>query len=145
MHIALLLLSFFSAVEAHPRRPLPHRPVYVPPRPVVVVRVNPWIPGYIPDQRPGWHWVDGHYDRYGRWLPGHWEPDDRRGGYVWVAGHWVGSYWVEGYWREDRRPGWIWMEGYYSEDNAWIPGYWAPEQAVQPPPPPVDQHHSYDE
>lgn len=145
MHIALILISFFSAAEARPHHPHRHRPVYVPPRPVVVVRVNPWVPSYIPDHRPGWHWVAGHYNRFGRWQPGHWEPDEGRGGYVWVTGHWVGSYWVEGYWREEVRPGWVWLDGDYAEDGTWIPGYWAPEQTLRPPPPPVDQHHSYGE
>lgn len=145
MHLALILISFFSAAEARPHHPHRHRPVYVPPRPVVVVRVNPWVPSYIPDHRPGWHWVAGHYNRFGRWQPGHWEPDEGRGGYVWVTGHWVGSYWVEGYWREEVRPGWVWLEGDYAEDGTWIPGYWAPEQTLRPPPPPVDQHHSYGE
>jgi hypothetical protein len=49
----LAIIAMLSVSEAHPI----HRP---PP----VVHVAP--------PRPDFHWVSSHYDRWGRWIPGHW-------------------------------------------------------------------------
>jgi hypothetical protein len=131
--LVALGVGVMPLAEARPRPP--RRVVVVaPPRPVVVVRVSPWVVSYHPDPRPGYHWVPGHYDPYGRWVPGHWVPDAPRPGYLWVPGHWVNDQYVDGYWREELRPGFIWVDGYYDGAGAWIPGYWAPDA---PPPPPA--------
>jgi hypothetical protein len=59
--------------------------------------------------RPGYVWVEGHWD----WYDDHW---------VWSEGYWVneepGSLWVQGVW--------LTVEGGYS----WRPGHW---QATGPP------------
>lgn len=145
--ICLLLLGLAGTAEARPH----YRRVYVtPPRPTVVVRINPWDFRYVPEARPGWHWVPGHETRWGRWVPGYWEPDGLRAGYLWVPGHWAGGMYVDGYWREAGRSGWVWVEGEYDDVGNWVPGYWAPEGTVPPsdeaapPEPPSDVHHDYE-
>lgn len=139
--VAFSLLVLATPAMAHPR----HRRAWVaPPRPTVVVRVNPWVSYYRPDPRPGWHWVGGRYARWGAWVPGYWEPDVAQAGYVWVPGHWVGATYVDGYWREPERAGWVWVDGEYDETGTWIPGYWAPEGSVREEEPPMEVHHEYE-
>ena len=64
-----------------------------------------------------------------RWLPGYWQWDGRRSGFVWVSGCWrvppAGRVWLAGNWQEVR-DGW-----------QWSPGFWHTPTAVEylPPPP----------
>jgi hypothetical protein len=156
-----ILALYAGAMLATPAMAYPYRRVVwvPPPRPVVVVRVDPWDVRYHPDPRPGWHWVPGHYGPYGRWIPGYWEPDGKEAGYVWVPGHWVGPTYVEGYWRQTARSGWVWVDGQYDRGGNWIPGYWAPSGGAPPPgaaspdaqpdappsdDPPQEIHHDYE-
>lgn len=84
-------------------------PVYVPPTPVVEVRVAPPpLPVYAQPPCPvaGWMWTPGYW----AWAPG---------GYFWVPGTWVappriGVLWTPGYW--------AFVGGVYS----WHAGYWGP-------------------
>lgn len=145
----LLSLLAPAMAEARPRVRA------VVPVPGIRVVINPWAPGYAPAPRPGWVWVEGHYDEDGNWIPGYWRPAFDRPGYVWVPGHWNGAVYVDGYWREADRPGFVWVEGHY-EGNRWVPGYWAPAPPPAPPPPPEgegevpvipapgDVHHDYE-
>ena len=58
----LALIALLSTAEAHPPR-------YAPP---IVIHA-------VPSPRREIRWVDSHYDRWGRWIPGHWvstEPRD---------------------------------------------------------------------
>lgn len=144
--LVLFLVALVVPATAHARP----RVRVVLPFPAVRVVINPWAPGYVPASRPGWVWVEGHYDAAGTWIPGHWAPAFERPGYVWVPGHWSGALYIDGYWREAQRPGFTWVDGQY-EGNRWVPGYWAPEA-----PPPRDEgevpvipvqgdvHHAYD-
>ena len=68
-----------------------------PPRAVVV------------ETRPGFVYIQGHWDRAGNrwaWRDGYWERE--RAGYVWEQGRWEnrgrGHVWVEGSWRASGGP-----------------------------------------
>ncbi|HNC99475.1 MAG TPA: hypothetical protein PKW90_25300, partial [Myxococcota bacterium] len=87
------------------------------------VAVDPWSPGYRPVTRSGWAWVDGHYDRWGSWVPGHWVPTYSRAGYDWVPGYWVGSHYYDGYWRPVYYNGYSWVSGGYYQGR-YVSGYW---------------------
>ena len=89
------------------------------------VVVDPWSPAYRPPARPGFTWIAGHYDAWGRWIPGHWLPVAARPGYVWVPGYWSGPTYVDGYWRPAYRAGYVWVDGRY-DGGHWNGGYWAP-------------------
>ncbi len=91
--------------------------------PAVNVVIDPWGPAYVPAPRAGYAWVNGYYDNYGYWHPGHWVPTARRSGYVWVPGYWSGPHYVDGYWRPAARPGYVWRDGYY-RGGAWVGGGW---------------------
>jgi hypothetical protein len=59
----------------------------------------------VPEHRPGYVWVRGHYLHDGHhyyWTEGHWEHVPHEGA-EWVPGHWAhghgGYFWVEGNWR----------------------------------------------
>lgn len=52
----LALIALLSTADAHPvRQPPQHHAAHV----TVVTH-------------PTFHWVFSHYDRWGRWIPGHW-------------------------------------------------------------------------
>lgn len=52
----LALIALLSSAEAHPLR-------YAPPPVVIHAAVAP---------HREIHWVEAHFDRWGRWIPGHW-------------------------------------------------------------------------
>lgn len=56
----LALIMLLSTADAHPARHPPQRPVSY----VTVVT------------RPSFHWVNSHYNRWGRWIPGHWSVNE---------------------------------------------------------------------
>lgn len=69
--------------------PPPPRREVIPVRPVE----HPgwvWVPGFHRWDGRAYVWVPGHYVEPPRprvrWVPGHWA--ERRGGWVWVEGHW---------------------------------------------------------
>jgi len=85
-------------------------PVYVPPAPVVEVRVAPPpLPVYVQPPCPvvGWMWTPGYW----AWAPA---------GYFWVPGTWVAP----------PRVGVLWTPGYWAFVGggvyAWHAGYWGP-------------------
>ncbi len=71
---------------------------------VVVVNDDPPPPRvYVPENRPGYIWVQGRWDRRGNrweWMDGHWERE--RANHRWEQGRWErrnnGHVWVEGRW-----------------------------------------------
>jgi hypothetical protein len=52
----LALIMLLSTADAHPTRHPTQRPV-----PHVTVVTH-----------PSFHWVNSHYNKWGRWIPGHW-------------------------------------------------------------------------
>jgi hypothetical protein len=64
-------------------------PRYFAPAPVVAYR--PVAPG------PGYIWVDGYRDGYGRWFNGYWAQPPYAGAY-WVAPRYDGGRFYAGYW-----------------------------------------------
>jgi len=74
-------------------------PGYYAPAPVVVPAYRPVAPG------PGYVWVDGYHDAWGRWVAGYWAMPPYAGAY-WVAPQFSGGRFVAGYWggahRNDR-------------------------------------------
>jgi len=89
-----------------PDRVVVEQPAPPPPQREVVI-VEPPPPErveVIPERRPGYFWIRGHYIHDGRhyvWVGGHWErmPHERA---EWVPGRW-----------DNRRGGYIWIEGYW--------------------------------
>ncbi len=78
--------------------PAPVR-VYAPPPPPPVYYgygyARPVAPG------PGYAWIDGYYDYYGRdyrWRPGYWAPRPHHRAY-WYAPRYHGGRYYAGYWR----------------------------------------------
>ncbi len=75
-------------------------------RPAAVVVVNEGPPpprAYVPENRPGYIWVEGRWDRRGgqwAWMDGHWER--QRANHRWEQGRWErrnnGHVWIEGRW-----------------------------------------------
>lgn len=71
---------------------------------VVVVNDDPPPPrAYVAENRPGYVWVQGRWDRRGNrweWMDGHWERE--RANHRWEQGRWErrnnGHVWVEGRW-----------------------------------------------
>jgi hypothetical protein len=57
----LALIALLSTADAHPANHQ-HRP-----RPAVV---------YVEPLYYEFHWVRAHYNRFDRWVPGHWERND---------------------------------------------------------------------
>jgi hypothetical protein len=108
------------------------RPVVVVRPPVVHVGVGEihlgfdgWHRDATPVHRHGYVWVQGHYDRAGFWVPGHYRPVTSRPGFVWEAGHWRGTVYVDGFWRPAHRAGWHWVPGHYNPHRGWIDGHWS--------------------
>jgi hypothetical protein len=62
--VAALTLGLSSCVYV-PVEPVP------PYRYVAPVPVAPYPPAVYPRCGRGWHWVRGHYTRFGQWVPGH--------------------------------------------------------------------------
>jgi hypothetical protein len=66
------------------------------------------------------------------WIPGYYQWDDERKGFIWVSGFWrvmpPGRKWIPGYWNKQEDGG-----------AQWVSGYWAPAEQAQveylPPPP----------
>ena len=50
---------------------------------------------------PGYAWIDGYYDGYGRWADGYWAQPPYTGAY-WVAPRVYGGRWFAGYWGGQR-------------------------------------------
>lgn len=73
--VGLLASAFFwsNSADAARRghaRPAPVRVVVAAPP---VVSLGPVVVAWgTPPPPPAWIYVDGHYDYYGRWVPGHW-------------------------------------------------------------------------
>ena len=75
--------------------------------PTAVVEVDEEPPpprAVVVETRPGFVFIQGHWDRVGNrwaWRDGYWERE--RAGYVWEQGRWEtrgrGHVWVEGSWR----------------------------------------------
>jgi hypothetical protein len=65
-------------------------PAYYRPAPVAVA-YRPACPG------PGYVWVDGYRDGYGRWISGYWALPPYAGAY-WVAPRSYGGHFYTGYW-----------------------------------------------
>ena len=71
---------------------------------VIVVDDDPPPPRvYVPENRPGYLWVEGRWDRRGNrweWMDGHWERE--RANHRWEQGRWErrnnGHIWIEGRW-----------------------------------------------
>jgi hypothetical protein len=61
------------------------------PAPVVVAGYRPPCPG------PGYVWIDGYYDNYGRWFEGYWAAPPYEGAY-WIAPRYYGGHFYSGYW-----------------------------------------------
>jgi hypothetical protein len=71
-------------------------PGYYGPAPVAVAAYRPPCPG------PGYVWIDGYYDGYGRWFDGYWAAPPYEGAY-WVAPRNFGGHFYAGYWGGARR------------------------------------------
>jgi hypothetical protein len=70
-------------------------PGYYPPAPVAVHAYRPVTPG------PGYVWVDGYHDAWGRWVAGYWALPPYPGAY-WVAPRFTGGRFAGGYWGGER-------------------------------------------
>ncbi len=147
---ALLLLALPAAAAAGHRGYTRHRAPGVRVSvaiPGVTVRVGPWSVAYRAAARPGYRWVNGHYNS-GAWVPGHYVPTTPppQPGYVWVRGYWDGDVYIDGHWRPPSKAGQVWVEGYYN-GRVWVSGYWKPVrrgpavvyEAPPPAPPPTYQ------
>jgi hypothetical protein len=93
-------------------------PGYYAPAPVYAYG-NPYAnPGYVayrpPMPGPGYLWVDGYYDGYGRWFNGYWAVPPYAGAY-WVAPRVYGGRWSAGYWGGPRYYGAPAFRGGYRE------------------------------
>jgi hypothetical protein len=66
-------------------------PGYYAPAPVAVAAYRPPCPG------PGYVWIDGYNDAYGRWYDGYWASPPYDGAY-WVAPRYLGGRFYAGYW-----------------------------------------------
>jgi hypothetical protein len=64
---------------------------YGPPPPPAVVAYRPPCPG------PGYVWINGYYDGYGRWFDGYWAMPPYGGAY-WVAPRFDSGRYYSGYW-----------------------------------------------
>lgn len=114
------------------RAPVRHVYTTVPSRTVYVgVGVRPWVSTWSPPPRSGWVWVNGRYDGWGVWTPGHWASTrPAPSGYVYVDGFWQGDVYVDGWYRTPRRDGWVWVDTRYRADGSVTPGHWRPLQQV---------------
>src|SRR5690606_23492732 len=94
---------------------------------------NREMPGfYRVRNRPGFTWMDGHYDASNRWVDAGWRPTRQLRNQVWVAGHrGDDGFWIEGQWRQASRPNQRWVEG-RRNGSRWVDGYWQPTTAAQP-------------
>src|SRR5207249_6670620 len=104
--------AFANPVEADPR-----------PNPVVAEKPPPDVPEQPPAYQP-----EGNF----LWIPGYYEWDEDRRGFIWVTGVW-----------RQPPPGKRWMSGYWHEvDGGWqrVRGFWIDDEveqvAYQPAPPP---------
>lgn len=92
----------------------------------VTLEFNPWVPhAAAPPPRAGYVWVSGHYNKYGQWFPGWYQPTQTRPGYLYHPGYWSGVRYVDGRWavaHSDRR----WVSGYY-RGQRWEGGHWDTE------------------
>jgi len=61
--------------------------------------VAPYAP---PCPGPGYVWIDGYRDPYGRWYKGYWAMPPYAGAY-WVAPRYMGQHWHPGHWYGPRR------------------------------------------
>jgi hypothetical protein len=57
----------------------------------VAVAYRPPCPG------PGYVWIDGYQDNYGRWFEGYWAAPPYEGAY-WIAPRYYGGHFYSGYW-----------------------------------------------
>jgi len=109
------------------------------PSPVVPDKPPPDVPEQPPDYQP-----EGNY----LWIPGYYEWDEDRRGFIWVTGVWrqppPGKRWMEGYWHEVDG-GWQRVRGFWIDDEVEHVSY----QATPPPnsldtgpssPQPADDH-----
>lgn len=96
---------------------------------------------YRPRARPGYEWVEGHYEN-GAWVPADYRPVAPAPGLVWEPGfRGPDGYFVTGFWRPAERPGYAWVpatrgqggyrSGYWRPldvrpDAVWEDGYWTP-------------------
>jgi hypothetical protein len=71
-------------------------PGYYAPARVAVAVYRPAAPG------PGYVWIDGYHDGWGRWVAGDWALPPYGGAY-WVAPQFSGGRFVAGYWGGARR------------------------------------------
>ncbi|MFT7580886.1 MAG: hypothetical protein ACI9MR_002560 [Myxococcota bacterium] len=77
-----------------------------------------WIPGHWRmTARAGFGWKAGSW-RYGRFVRGHWAPNAKKAGNVWVGGYHGPKGWVKGAWRASVRPGHHWTAA------RWVAGVW---------------------
>lgn len=76
--------------------------------------------------RPGFAWVEGHFEGT-TWVGPHWQPTaPAPAGQVWVPGHrGPDGYWVNGAWRPATRPGFVWVPA-GTVDGVWVRGTWRP-------------------
>jgi hypothetical protein len=91
--MALFLMVAGGSLFAQPRFAIGvslGAPAYYAPAPVAVA-YRPPCPG------PGYVWVDGYRDGYGRWFAGYWASPPYAGAY-WVAPRYYGGRFVAGYW-----------------------------------------------
>jgi hypothetical protein len=95
------------------------------PRPGPVVPDKP--PPDVPEQPPAYQ-PEGNFV----WIPGYFEWDEDRPGFIWVTGVWrqppPGQRWMPGYW-QDVEGGWQRVRGFWIDDNMDQVSY----QATPPP------------
>ncbi len=90
------------------------------------------IEGYWRDaSREGLTWVDPYVDDDGTNVPGFWQPNEERPGYVYEWG-WRddNAYFYPGFWREVARDGYEWVGGYY-DNGTWVNGDWRPIEGTR--------------
>ncbi len=81
-----------STVIIAPQPPPPPQVETVPPPPSGPTEA--WQAGHWDWNGGQWAWVPGRYaappQPQANWVPGSWQPNESRSGYVWVPGHWNG-------------------------------------------------------
>jgi hypothetical protein len=100
--MALLLVVMGGSLFAQPRFSIGVNfgaPAYYGPAPVALAAYRPVRPG------PGYIWIDGYRDGYGRWTAGYW-----------VAPRYYGGHYDNGYWGGERR---YYRNDYRSREHEW--------------------------